>query len=516
MIKKKKNLSYFSKLIFIILLALSIFIVKKYISNSSKFKKLTIALDLGVSLSNINPSRINVLAEAIVLRNLYSALFEYDEKGNIVTGLIKSFYWKNGVLKFDLITEPVLSNGKTISVNDVFFSLKRLMFLGNNLHGDLKEILCPDVQLNNINDDCPGIKAVGQTIEMKPISKAFGQQLIPLLATVDFRIIPRESINENSPFFPIVNFNVTSGPYFSTIYDERGNFNLRANLFHYKYSINMPQEVDVLSLNGNEATERFLNGTIDLISTSIPITYENFQKIEKSVNDLSVSKSFNLKIKAIFFGKKALEDFDTFERFILAKKLRVFYDKIVLPMEVQSNEFFQDFASGYLSTEQKNELQKLRDTASTSIDNFPRKASLAINRKSIDNWRSFLKQNKGFTPELIDKSVFHMKVENRPDVFAGVNDVTFNRSISVLSYNLKQGILGLYGDTAHDWFKKYLRANSSEHAIKILNELHYKALSTCAIYPLTASPFILLARNGWKAQMNPFFSATELWLLQKN
>ena len=469
------------------------------------------------SIESLNPSRIDELSEAIILRNLYSPLFEYDEKGNIVTGLARTFVWENGSLKVSLITDPVFSDGSKVSIDDVIFSLKRLMFLGDNYHGDLKEILCPNHKLLSIDDDCPGLTVYKNEIIFKAHSEELSKQLIPLLATVDFRIIPKKSFNLLDKKYPIQDFKITSGPYSVSKYDSKGNFILEANQYHYRYSQQMPQIVEVYSYTYKQAVEKILNGEIDALSTSITITKDDYDKIKSKHGDLSVSKSFNLKINALFFGKKAIQDFTAEQRFVAAKVLKQdFYDKIVLPFEEPSIEFFQDFASGYLNKFQKDEINKLRQNSNSLSSSLRRKIKIAVYKRSIERWKDFLSKYSYFEPAIQESSPFYLSVSDRPDIFSGVNDVTFNKSISVLSYNLKQGIFGFYDDEANKWFRKYANAENSEEAIKVLNDLHFQALKNCAIYPLSVSPYILLARNGWIAKMNPFFSSTELWLIRKN
>lgn len=474
---------------------------------------LRVAFDYNKALTHLDPAQVNVLSEAILLRNLYSSLFEYDLNGGIVTGLAESFEWLNGELRIDLRQEPVMSSGRVVSPGDVVLSLKRLMVSDKNLHGDLKEILCPGVKLANISAECPGLTSNEKSVFLKPASDRLAKLLIPLLATVDYRILPAEAFDQSKPDIPIFRFDVTSGPYFATAFDTFGNVELQANPHHYAYSPNMPQKVHFLSLSGSEAVSAFVSGHIDVIPTSTAITASDLAMMQEQVPDLHLSKTFNLKIKMIFFGRSALSKFSPAERFALAREVRPMFNKIILPFEQPTIEFFQDFASGYLTDDQRQVLTNQRESASVVPPKT--KAKLGLITRSASKWSTFLAEHKNFEASYSDVHPLEQTIEDRPDIFGGINDVAFNRSISVLSYNLRQGVFGLFENQSERWLQQYFEASNENDTLTMINKLHFDALTNCVLYPLAAAPYTLFARGGWKGNLNPYFSSTELWTIRK-
>lgn len=171
-------------------------------------------------------------------------------------------------------------------------------------------------------------------------------------------------------------------------------------------------------------------------------------------------------------------------------------------------------SSGYLTSEQREHIQKLRDTDEKYLK--PDKlVEVAVGTQAISRWGDFFKENPAFKPLIVEKHPLELPINHRPDIFSGVNDVSFNQSLSVIAYNVKQGIFGLYDKMADQWLSEFMHSGQAEQ-VKMLNALHYKSLENCNLYPISSSPYIVIARNGWKASLSPFFSSTELWLIKKN
>lgn len=471
------------------------------------------AFEYSKPIAELDPSNVSTLSEAVLLRNLYSSLFEYDDSGGIVTGLAGTYVWVGQSLKIEFSEKAVTSDGLPITAEDAALSLKRLMVLNKNRHGDLKDILCPGIKLNELSDSCPGLSVVGKSLVLTPASSTLSQQLIPLLATVDYRILPARVIG-NSPLYPITRFDITSGPYSLSGPNSPDCLRLRANPFHYSYTESMPQQVELLNISRTEAVERFIEGTIDAIPTSTPVLESDLTSIEESVPDLSVAKTLNLKIKMIYFGKSALRDFSPEERFSFSAKLKTELDKVVIPFESPTIEFFQDLASGYLTAEQRVQIEELRKPKVTA-QKPKRKLVIGTTPSGLKRWEPFSIDNPQFETKVFNEWPTSLPPDKRPDAYFGVNDVAFNRSASVIAYNLSNGAFGVYGEDAKRWMTNYTQMEPAE-AVAALNQIHYNALANCIIYPLASAPYTLFTRNSWIAKLNPFFSATELWMIRRN
>ena len=89
-------------------------------------------------------------------------------------------------------------------------SFKRLMILSRNTHGDFKSLVCPEVELKSVFDDCPRMEIEGNTLILTPRYRS--DLLVGMLSAIDFAIIPRKSFDPES--LKITDYRNTSGPYY--------------------------------------------------------------------------------------------------------------------------------------------------------------------------------------------------------------------------------------------------------------------------------------------------------------
>ena len=176
-------------------------------------KILKVAYNLSVPLKELDPLKVNSLSEATLLRNLYSSLFAYDDEGQIHGDIAEDFKWKENKLVITMSDKLRTSQGHIITPEDVRLSLIRLMIDGNNLHGDLKDIICPGETISSWTDDCSGMEISQNKLILTPASKEFESHLIDLLASVDYRIIPKSSFDLTKKVPTIIYQKYTTGAY---------------------------------------------------------------------------------------------------------------------------------------------------------------------------------------------------------------------------------------------------------------------------------------------------------------
>lgn len=477
----------------------------------SQQELVNVAIPFQQSLTNLDPGKITTLSQAIILRNLFSALFEYDDSGNLRPGLAASYKWIDGKLELTFDSRPVVSNGRPITANDVRKSLFRLMKVGNRVHGNLQQLICPNAQVA-INE-C-GIETNNSKIYLKPVDQNAAKQLIPLLATVDFRILPEEAVDWENPDLPIKRYDITTGAYSVDHVEVDGSIILKSNRGFYHFSAEMPQKIRIPNTDYHRSIEDFREGKVQVLSSAIPVTQAQLDTLKDTVKTLASSQTYKLRIKLLYFSKNAIDDFSVRHRFHIASVLKKRFDKIALPEETQTVEFFQEFAAGYLNPDQRKDIEAARkENLSTTL---PRKVKFGLTPMAKQRWADFFAENTEFVGIYSDKTFFQIPETDRPDVFLGANDVAFDRSSSVLSYNIRMGVFGPFGPNSESWLKKYSASASDTEQIEMINQLHFNALLNCYLFPLGASPYFIFARDGWRPNMNPYFSSTELWRLQKN
>jgi len=306
--------------IFVITLVVGLIMLNS--TNPTSSTTLKLGLFELLKVKNLDPKRVNTLTEATILRSLYNSLFEYDLNGQIITSIAENFkFEKDGTLSIQIRSDKFLSDGSSLTGEDIVLTLKRLMLDGKNTHGDFKNLICPDYTLKSVFDDCPGLSFEGQIVKIKPVSDDYQKYIMELLASVDYRIIPKKALNLDDPLAPIARYDITTGPYYFKNEQTDTEFVLHANPRHYLYNPKMPLTVQAVATNGNTMTDQFIKSEIDIIPTVSQITQTNLDKIEKSGIQFDIEKTFKLSVKIYFFSPKAMKELSADNRFRVAKLL---------------------------------------------------------------------------------------------------------------------------------------------------------------------------------------------------
>lgn len=473
--------------------------------------ELRVGLKMSHPISELDTLQVRTLDQATLLRNLYSPIVDYNKSGQIVSALADDFYWNANKLVFNFGTKSKTIFGNYIGAEDAAISLKRLVIDGKNTHGDIAKILCPDGKINNLNDECDGIRVIGNQLELTPSSSKYNTALIELLASIDFRVIPKSAVDPST--LKIINFKDTSGPYYLDDYDKNG-LTLKANPNNYLYHPQIPKLVKVIYMNFEDLDQSFLDGKIDLIPTVAPISKSQYEKIVKSGVEFEEFQTYKIKIEALKFTKRGLLSLTPEERFYIGNKFSDLIVKNLSPLNAEkTTQYFQEFAEGYLSNKQLQIIEELRRNFSNDLNS--KKYHVMIRKASYEKFKYFFDKNSEFSPVFSEKIKNQNDYENLSDFTFLYMDVSFNATISLLSYSMKTGTWGLSEKDRNDWLEKYLDVDNEEERLRLLNELHFNALKNCSIYPISASPYVAIARKPWKPDFNKYFAATNLWQIYR-
>jgi hypothetical protein len=501
--------------LFIIFSAILIFSMIKFIpyiwiEKSEVDMVLNVGFNGSTDLTEYDTRKVSVQYQATFLRNLFSPLVDYDLNAQLVVGLAERFYWEDDKLFFTFSSKSKTNSGKLVTAEDAAISLKRLIKDGANKHGDIGLMLCPNIDKNDIMGHCPGIEVQDNKLVLKVVDLKFKEFLLPLLASVDFRVIPKSSLDKD--FSEIISFEETTGPYYVESYSKE-KIILKANRFSYLYSEKMPQTVNLILIKGGMFADSFKKGIIDLIPTVVILNENEYSEIlDSDISKIDVFKTFYLQVSAVVFSINGVTKFSKEERFYISSIVREMIGIMQSPFDVPTTQFFQDFGEGYLNKIQLQEIEVLRNNIKPI--KLKHQPTIGIRKGYEQKWVEFFKKHKDFKPVIVDKSVSAIPMESRPDVYLTGTDVAFNSSPALLSYSLKEGRFGLYGKNAEIWFEDFL---VSERPLRLekLNELHFNALKNCYFYPISSSPFVAIARKPWSIHLNKFFAATNLWQIQK-
>ena len=472
------------------------------------------------SALNYEPTKIHLGHEYIFLENIYSPLVEIDPKdGKMIPGLAKSYEWNGDDLALDIRTDSRTISGQPITAEDVEFSLKRLLVLSGNTHGNFKDLVCPNSELKNIEDKCDGISVNGSKIILKAGKrKSF---LIPMLAAIDFAIIPKSAVDLKS--LAITNFRETSGPYYVDHDSEVGEIVLKANQNHYRYSTNIPQVVKLIPVDPTKKSaslELLLNNEVDHLTTIDQAKPEEILSLSQNRNDLTIHATHKIRNLSLVFTEKGIKAFSNAERHQIGAQVRKAFENILKtkPIYEKTTEFFSSMADGGLSKDEKKEISK--SFLIEPSNKFSGEIRIGLIRSGeIVSWTNELTQ---FLPEAElyqENNVPDFKKYNSdkqiPHAFIASTDTGFLEDINLISYTLSAGFFGLNKDDRQKWLAHYMENDSKVERVNKLREIHYKSLADAYLVPIAVSPFIAVVKKPWKMELSELYANNQLWLIKQ-
>ena len=506
------------KIIYIGLIIVGIIIGGSFMFKTPEHSKtLRVAFPVARKSLSYEPTNIHLAHEYIFLENVFSTLIEMDAKGVLQPGIAEKAEWINNELKLTIRSDLKTASGKLITADDVMFSLKRLLVLTGNTHGNFKDLVCPTVELKSIDDTCPGLRMDGNSIylsvgEKKPF-------LIPMLSAIDFAVIPRSSCDPKT--LAISNLKETSGPYFVSSDDENGNIELTMNPNHYHAADNIPQRVKLVPMDQTKedsSVRSLLDNKVDLLTTID--TAKSDQLIPIADKDQSYSLHTTLKIRtvALIFTDRGMNELSIEERRFISEKVKSTFTKIYENSAgyENRNEFFPNFSDGGLSDEQQAKINSLNNK-----EKFEPKIPLKIGlmkRGSFEVWADRIKKSLKNVECVLQKSppdlIKDLKPEDVPHAFVLSTDTGFKEDISLISYSLNAGFLGLKKNERAAWLTDYMGTDDRTLRMTKLKKLHFEALKNVLIVPMLASPYAAIVRKPWKPELSELFANNQLWLIK--
>lgn len=486
-----------------------------------KSGKIRVAFKYDKPASYYDPANISFAPEYDFLENIYSTLLEYSPDGELVGSLAESFEWAGTEARFRIRPGLRTIDGRSIDATDVETSLKRLFILGGNTHGDLKDVVCPDKDLKKLSDKCPGmeVRDSGRTFVLKLKEKKVF--LFPMLTSIDFSIVPADSINKDS--LKIEDYRNTSGPYFVSKDSPNGEIELSANPGHFHYSKNIPQEVlfvpsgktdPVESLDLFSKNKADFITTIDSIPPDVMISYAELHQKEASLHATHALDTFLL-----IFTTKGLRTFSESERFAIGRVYRELFlkDRLKKPGYEAAEQIFPAFGGGGLSEEQLSgirtkmlaaDARALKDKVFTAWNvNFTGDLD-AVETELKKTFPAAQVQKTRKIPGRVD---YASEKLTEPDFYLMRTDMGFQEDINLLSYYLGIDFFSLDKAKAKPWLRKYISNPDKSERLMMLRELHFNTLSSATVIPLAKTPYTALARKPWQFNMSKYHANDPVW-----
>ena len=462
--------------------------------NKTNYSK---TLKIGVFLDQlaypIDPSNNPNITNAFFSNNLYSNLIDVDENNNYQNELVSKYWFDNEHNKLYLEFEE-----SRVTAKDAEFSLRRLIVQNKQLHADFWNIIC---EVNESSLKCmERIYVEGQTLVIKYSDADKAQYILPTLASVDYKIIPKAAFDtKDYEKATIVDYKITSGYYHLEVRDHKNFFvkneNVRDDIFLEYELINMNAD----SLIGDKSD--LLLSHIDIISTTVVIQREVYEKLAR--RNWNIFKSHNISIYLLAFSRNIMQKTTASERFNYAGRMNNEAGKLVTLANAEKTiEFFQDYGQGFLNTSQKNDIIQLRSQESSLIDK-----KITYGTKFPDKWSTFTKNNPDILITKNDQFPINMKTEEQPDMFIISNDASFDLSLSLISYAANVGLL----DMTKAEVDEFANLKNEDEKISFINKVHFKTLKECKIYPMWSSPYHTAFNGHYEHNLSKFNSRTLLW-----
>ena len=309
--------------------------------------------------SDYEPTQIHFDSQYIFLENIFSPLVEFDKIGTLRGGVAEHADWVGNELRLTIRHGLKTENGTPITAADVIFSLKRLLVLSSNTHGNFKDLVCPGVQLKTVEDDCPDLKQDGDVVIIK--AKKREPFLLPMLAAIDFAIIPRSSTDPNT--LKIINYKETSGPYYVANDDGHGHIELKLNPYSYHAAKDIPQVVELVpEMTAESSLNALLNDEVDLITTVDAARAEKVLPFAEKHPEFRLHTTKDIRETFLLFTARGLKELSINERRFIANKIRQIFSEIYknTPGYSPVDTFFPSFSDVGLNAREQAEINKLK------------------------------------------------------------------------------------------------------------------------------------------------------------
>ena len=482
---------------------------------------LRVAFPYKRKVTEYEPTKIHLAPEYIFLENIFSPLIELSkDKGVPISAIAKSFYWVNNELHFEIRDDLYTVDGYKITAKDAEFSLKRVLILSKNTHGNLKDLICAGKTLKNISEPCHSMEVRGNKLILKPErQKPF---LLKMLAAIDFAIIPIPSMDSET--LKIKDYKNTSGPYYVKEDDGEGNILLMANEGHFHFNKAIPRKIKLVpsGMDGvpNSVTQ-FKEEKVDFITTIDRLSLEEIVKFSEKSSETKLHRTLNIRTYTVFYTPKGVRRLDAKKRLSIGKTLKKIFREHYKPTSIYepTDQFFPAHGDGGLT----EDLKKLSKEIYKKTEDIQDGSGVHL---SILGFGSL----KGFAP-VIEKSLLKIKVtrdrnapafnkyskeSEMPDMFLAATDVGFMEDIGLITYSINAGLFGFEKVEGQRWLKQYMEILDKEERLKKLRALHFKALSEGILIPLVSTPYVALIRKPWKMELSQIYGNSQLWFIKRD
>jgi len=482
---------------------------------SEEFK---VGFPYSTSLAEFDPARVEVAGQYALLENLYIPLLLKDNEGRLVPGAAAKFYWVGDEIEFVINDKLVDSGGEKITVDDVYFSLMRLLVLGSSTHGDLRNLICSDKQPQTVDDKCEGLRIVDGKLRVKPARKTL--TIFDNFSAIDFSVIPRRSVDPND--LKTIDLSITSGVYYIKERRRDGSLVLAANTKHIFYSDRIPQTAIFVPTRETKKSglELFESGEIDYLSpldqTDISERIDRYKHSDK----VHIFQTLTVRLELIAFTEKGLQ-LSSERRWSVGNRLanelaKAYAGRSGFKLAYQ---YFPEGGKGSISPADLEPVISLRNKPALNNEDG---SGIVI---------GFFPRNYDKMKPLVAKALPGIKVvqmtklpaydknissSDYPHLYVVSMDTGFLEELPNVINSLKSGFLGTTNDEREKWLSNYLINTDEAERLTALRELHLKSLLSPVIIPIVRTPYVSLVRKPWRPNFSFLFPNSPVWKISRD
>lgn len=491
------------KLVLVLITLCIITILYNFNKNKSNMDSIRISFKNYYSIKEVDPADIKSIYQSNLIENLYSRLVEFDENNLIKCTLCKNFEIKDNQIIFNIRDDLKTKSGIVITAEDIIFSYKRLLTLNSNTHGNLM------LFIDSEND----IFSRDNKVIIKLKNMNFAQFVLPLLASMDFSVIPKTSIINNK----IVDYINTSGPYFIEKDDELGYLVLNANPNHIYYSSEMFKTINIIPPEKGDPISDYLENKVDLLDITFYPTQEKLAALIKGQKkDFIINKTIPTRVTILNTSKNARDTFTKQQLNYICNKISNAYlkENFIIYGSTRTDEFFQTATNGHIEESQLNEIKKIHRTSFKDKE-FPRKIIFGASKNVFNIYKDLLSDIQEIEVKSFDLDPAYLTEDQRPDLFIQTTDSSFNEDISLLSYNFSMGYFGKSKLDGEKWIRNFINENNQEKRIELLKNLQLELLENVIIYPISISSYWVISNPNFIPVLPNSFPGSLWWKLRK-
>lgn len=218
----------------------------------------------------LDPALLQYTAEYNYLKNMNLTLIDLTKNGSFENQLAEKVELSDDRRQINItIKDATFSDGTPITIEDVYYSLKRAILLGTP-HLDSKNVFSGGSNLKSLDQDFAGIKITGKKALQITLSAPM-KEIFYYLQLTDFSILHPSQYRKDK-----LNISdwmkVTSGPYH--LEERNGETLLVANKKALNYNPDMPNEIIMLGHDFPTLTKGLKDSSIDFGSIPFGLGWE--------------------------------------------------------------------------------------------------------------------------------------------------------------------------------------------------------------------------------------------------